>query len=125
MSQKHLINWFEIPTKDLDRARKFYETIFEIEMQPFELPELKMMLFPSIEGATGGALVHNAEFYTPTQDGRLLYMDANPSIQAVIDRIEPAGGKLLTQRTQIGEDIGYMALFLDTEGNRMALMAKD
>jgi hypothetical protein len=61
--------------------------------------------------------------YKPGMDGALVYLNANPSIQTVIDKIEDAGGKTILPRTKIGEDIGYMAFFIDSEGNRMALHA--
>ena len=122
---KHLINWFEIPVSDMDRAKKFYEDLLQLQMQPFQIEGLEMVLFPMEDGITGGALVRHPDYYKPSEDGRLLYLNANPDIQSVIDRVEPAGGKVLTPRRLITEDIGYMAVFLDTEGNKMALFAAD
>ena len=63
--------------------------------------------------------------YTPSEHGVAIYLNANPNIQAVIDRIEPAGGKIIIPRTQISPEIGYMAFFLDTEGSRLALHAQN
>ena len=87
------LNWFEIPAVDIDRARKFYETIFKIEMQELPLGELRMVTFPYApeSGRVSGALIQH-EMYTPMDNGVLIYLNANPEIQAVIDRIEPAGG---------------------------------
>jgi len=56
-------------------------------------------------------------------DGAVVYLNANPAIQSVVDKIEKAGGKILMPKTLINEQIGYMAFFTDTEGNRMALHA--
>jgi uncharacterized protein len=120
---KHAISWFEIPTQDIDRAQTFYENIFDIQMFPLDMPQLKMRLFP-IENPmnVGGALSHNPEFYkTSPTDGPLIYLNANPDVQNVLDRIEAAGGKILVPKTQISPEHGYMAVFTDTEGNRMAL----
>lgn len=121
---ENTVNWFEIPVSDMDRAQKFYETIFGIEMQKMPMPEFEMVAFPM---EMGNGKVHGAlckhEMYTPSQDGVTLYLNANPSIQDVIDRIEAAGGKIVIPKTQISEEIGYMAFFVDSEGNRMALHA--
>ena len=121
---ENTVNWFEIPVSDMDRAQKFYETIFGIEMQKMPMPEFEMVAFPM---EMGNGTVHGAlckhEMYTPSADGVTLYLNANPSIQDVIDRIEPAGGKIVIPKTQITEEIGYMALFMDSEGNRLALHA--
>ncbi|MES2702047.1 MAG: VOC family protein [Bacteroidota bacterium] len=117
------ISWFEIPTTDIDRAQKFYEAIFGIQMIPMDMPQLKMRMFP-IENPMniGGALVHNADFYKPsTSDGPVIYLNANPDVQTVLDKIEAAGGKIVVPKTMISPEHGYMAIFIDSEGNRMAL----
>lgn len=120
------LNWFEIPVTDTARAKKFYETIFDIAMDTQNMMGMEMTFFPyNMESPTGkvsGALV-KGEMHKPSMDGAIVYLNANPGIQTVIDRIEPAGGKLIMPRTQITEEIGYMAFFVDTEGNRMALHA--
>lgn len=120
------INWFEIPAIDIERARAFYETIFGIEMQAMPIHGLKMISFPAEwgDGRVHGALIQH-EMYTPSEHGIAIYLNANPNIQDIIDRIEPAGGKVVTRKTQISPDIGYMAFFLDTEGNRLALHAQN
>ncbi|MGQ3014469.1 MAG: VOC family protein [Flavobacteriales bacterium] len=120
------LNWFEIPVTDTPRARKFYETILDIRMETMDMMGMEMTFFPfDAEGSSGkvsGALVKN-EMMRPSMDGPLIYLNANPSIQTVIDRIEAAGGKILMPRTEISDNMGYMAFFADTEGNRMALHA--
>ena len=120
---KNAISWFEIPTVDLDRAAKFYENIFDVKLIPMDTPNLKMRLFPIEDPMNiGGSLVHNKEFYKPSStDGPLLYLNGNPDVQIVLDRIEKAGGKILVPKTQISPEYGHMAVFLDTEGNRIAL----
>ena len=123
MTFKNAISWFEIPTKDLNRAQKFYETIFDIKLTPLDTPQIKMRMFP-LEDAmgVGGSLVLNTEFYKSSQsDGTLIYLNANPDVQFIVDKIEKAGGKILVPKTQISPEHGYMALFLDTEGTRIAL----
>ena len=124
MSFKNAISWFEIPTTDLDRAQKFYETIFSTSLIPLDLQNLRMRMFP-IENqmsGIGGALCHNKDFYKPSPtDGPLLYLNGNPDVQNVLDRVEGAGGKVLVPKTQISPEYGYMAVIIDTEGNRIAL----
>ena len=120
------INWFEIPAVDIERAKKFYEAIFDIEMAHMPIPGLKMVTFPMEigSGKANGALAQH-ELYKPSTDGVVIYLNANPEIQTVIDRIEPAGGKIMIPKTQISPEIGYMAFFVDTEGNRLALHAQN
>ena len=120
---KHAISWFEIPTTDLDRATSFYEKIFDVKMFPMDTPNLRMRLFPIEDPMNiGGALVHNKEFYkSSASDGPLIYLNGNPDVQIILDRVEAAGGKILLPKTQISPEYGYMALILDTEGNRIGL----
>jgi len=82
------------------------------------LGSLKMGIFPYKE--TGCAICQN-EFYQPGQHGTLVYMNANPDLLIVQNRIEPACGKVLFQKKQISPEHGYMCVFMDSEGNRMAL----
>lgn len=121
---QNAISWFEIGTQDLDRARAFYETIFGINMTALDLPNIRMRMFPidNMDTGVGGALVHTNGFHKPSAtDGPLVYLNANPDVQAVLDKVEAAGGKILVPKTEISPDHGYMALILDTEGNRVAL----
>ena len=120
---KHAISWFEIPTMDIERAKFFYEKIFNIKMIPMDTPNLQMRLFP-IENMMniGGSLVFNKDFYKPSStEGPLIYLNGNPDVQLILDKIEYAGGKILVPKTKISPEYGYMAVFLDTEGNRIAL----
>jgi predicted enzyme related to lactoylglutathione lyase len=124
MSFKNAISWFEIPTTDLDRAQKFYETIFATSLIPLDLQNLRMRMFP-IENqmsGIGGALCYNKDFYKPSStDGPLIYLNGNPDVQNVLDKVEAAGGKIMVPKTQVSPEYGYMAVIIDTEGNRIAL----
>jgi len=123
MTFKNAVSWFEIPADDLDRAQKFYEAIFDIEMVRLDMPQLKMRMFP-VESPMniGGALCHAPGFYKPsTTDGPLIYLNANPDVQNVLDKIEAAGGKIVVPKTEISPEYGHMAVFIDSEGNRIAL----
>ncbi len=121
---KNAISWFEIPSVDLDRATRFYETIFGTSLFPMDLAQIKMRMFPTDDPAEGigGAVVHNAEFYKPAgADGPLIYLNGNPDVQIILDRVEAAGGKVLVPKTEISPEYGYMGIFMDTEGNRIGL----
>ena len=118
------ISWFEIPSTNLERAQKFYETIFGISMIPMDMPNIKMRLFPmdDMTKGIGGAVVDSGGFHKPSAtDGPLIYLNANPDVQQVLDKVETAGGRILVPKTEISSDYGYMAVLLDTEGNRIAL----
>ena len=120
----HAISWFEIPTTDIDRAQKFYESIFGITMIPMDMPNLKMRMFPLDDMMTqvGGALCDSGGFHkSSATDGPLIYLNANPNVQGVLDNVEAAGGKVMMPKTEISPEYGFMALFMDTEGNRIGL----
>lgn len=120
--RQHAVSWFEIPATDLHRATAFYQTIFGIEMVDFELPNgLKMALFPTGENGVGGAICQHKDFYFPGNKGPVVYLNANPDLQTVLSKIESAGGKVLVPKTQISPENGFMAVYEDCEGNRMAL----
>lgn len=118
------ISWFEIPASDIDRAQKFYESILDMQMMNLDNTNLKMRVFPvedMMQDVTG-AIVQHQDFYHPSSShGSLVYLNANPDVQLVLDRVEAAGGSILVPKTQISEQYGYMAVFMDTEGNRVAL----
>lgn len=119
---KHAVSWVEIPAVDLNRAKKFYETLFGMEMEPMTLQNgLKMALFPVEQGGIGGALCEHEDFYHPGHQGPLVYLSANPDLRQVLDRVEGNGGKVVIPKTRISEEHGFMAVFEDCEGNRIAL----
>lgn len=112
------VNWFEIAVADFERAKKFYEEIFDIQMHTLDLGALKMALFPNRE-ITGSLCC--GTWYQPGQQGTLLYLNANPDLSVVLGKIEAAGGKIIQPKKQISPEHGFMALFEDSEGNRLAL----
>ena len=124
MAFKNVISWFEIPATDLDRATKFYETIFGITLNPLDTPNIKMRMFPLEDMMTGvgGAVVDSNGFHKPSAtDGPLIYLNGNPDVQNILNKVESAGGKIMVPKTQISPEYGYMAVIFDTEGNRIAL----
>jgi predicted enzyme related to lactoylglutathione lyase len=120
------VGWFEIPVTDMDRAIKFYYTVFGFNLEKHKFGDFIMAWFPHADkSGAPGSLVHDEKFYKPSQDGVLIYF-SSPSgdLKNELDKVEAAGGKVLMPKKQISEDIGYMGMFLDTEGNRIAIHSK-
>jgi predicted enzyme related to lactoylglutathione lyase len=113
-------DWFEIPVRDLARAMKFYSQVFGIQLHEMEMGPSKMAMFPMEPGAAGagGALVKD-EGYNPSKDGSLVYL-ASADIDATLQKVAKAGGRVLLPKVSIGEH-GNIAHFEDSEGNRVAL----
>jgi predicted enzyme related to lactoylglutathione lyase len=112
------INWFEIPVTDMARAVKFYNEIFGLQMEASSGGGFATAIFP-YNGGVGGGLVAG-DGYTPNPNGSLIYLNANPNLSVVLARVKGAGGQVIKTKTDIGEN-GYFAVFLDSEGNRIAL----
>src|ERR1051325_9899154 len=119
------LNWFEIPAENLDRAKKFYENVFNVKLNPTpDMMGMKMASFPTdMGGGKVSGAIAQSQMHKPSQTGSVIYLNANPSIDNVIGRIEKAGGKVVMPKTQISPEIGYMAFFIDTEGNKVGLHA--
>jgi len=121
------LNWFEIPASDISRAKKFYEAAFNIKMEETgEMMGMKMSAFPNDmgNGKAGGAIVQS-QMHKPSAEGAVIYLNANPNLQPVVDRIEKAGGKVVMPKTQISPEIGHMAFFIDSEGNKVGLHSQN
>jgi len=125
MMKSNLACWFEIPVTDMSRAITFYETVFQVPVDLHDFGGFKMGWFPQEldkPGSPGSLILH--EKYEPSdQKGVLLYLYSE-DVNNELSRIEQAGGTILQPKTLITEDIGYMALFIDSEGNRMALHSR-
>ncbi|TAE32284.1 MAG: VOC family protein [Cytophagales bacterium] len=110
------VHWFEISVYNFDRAKAFYETIFDIKLSIIDLGAVTMAMFPG----GPGALCHG-EWYKPSPDGVVLHLSVGDDLGAVLDRVERAGGQVLQAKKQISPELGFMGLLLDSEGNRLAL----
>ncbi len=113
------INWFEIPASNFDRAVMFYSTVMGIEMPRQEIMGSNMAFFSSDSQGVGGAVCHG-EFYQPSSEGSIVYLNGGEDLASPLSRVESAGGQVLMPKTKISDEVGYFALFMDTEGNRMA-----
>lgn len=115
------INWFEIPVKDFARAKKFYSTIFDFDMQEQMMGPHQMGFFPmSSEGGVGGAIV-KSDGFVPSKEGVVIYLNGGDDLSKVLDKVEKAGGKVTEPKRMVTEEIGYIAFFTDTEGNKLGL----
>ncbi len=113
------ISWFELPVNDLPRATAFYERILNVKLQPETCGECTMSVFPHVEGYPSGALVSMAQM-VPQDNGTLVYLFTGDDLAPVLARVPAAGGTVAMPRTSIGEH-GFIALFIDSEGNRVGL----
>lgn len=111
--------WFDIPANDLQRAKDFYSKVFEVEMIDAEIPPNKMAMFPFDGGIASGAIVQGPES-KPSAEGSTVYLNGGEDLSVPLSRVEEAGGTVLLDKMSIGE-YGYIAYFLDTEGNKVAI----
>jgi predicted enzyme related to lactoylglutathione lyase len=118
------ITWFQIPATDIVRAKEFYETVCGFALERLlDSPGMEMWGFPADweRGEISGAIVCG-EGAVPSATGTAVFLNANPDLQVVLDRVETAGGKVLMPKTAIGtEGAGHFAMIADTEGNTVGL----
>lgn len=115
------VNWFEIPVSDFARAKKFYSTIFDYEMPEMEIDSVRMGMLPFQQGQGVGGAICFGEGYEPTEKGAKLYLNGGDDLTTVLNRVEAAGGKVVMGKTEIPDNMGYFAVFHDTEGNWIGL----
>ena len=127
MSDDHrnAVNWFEVPVADLDRAQRFYEAVLDVSLTRGEMgPGITLAIFPYARGTGVGGCLYAAEHAPkPTREGAVVYLDASPSLDAALARVEPAGGRILLTRIELPDGMGAFAHVLDSEGNRVGLHA--
>ena len=126
----NIITWFEIPVINTERAKTFYEKVLDIEMVTKEFPETNEELTffpydPKVIQATSGrvtGVLTKSPHCRPSDNGTLIYINAYPDIQAVLDRVETSGGRITVPKTKM--NAGYIAVIMDSEGNRVGLHAE-
>lgn len=116
----NILNWYEIPANDLDRAVTFYESLLEIKIHTQDINGMKMGYMPQDGESIGGAIMAGPG-QTPSGSGVTIYFKGGSDLAALLARVEPAGGEILMPKTLISHQIGHIALFHDTEGNRIGL----
>lgn len=123
--EQNMVGWFEIPVNDMERAKNFYNKVFDIDIQVQDFHGTLMGWFPWAEGKTGasGSLIKN-EAYEPSDTKGVVIYFSSEDVSIELNRVEDAGGKIVVNKRQISPDVGYMGLFLDSEGNRIALHSR-
>jgi len=118
------VNWFDLPTTDLKRAVGFYNRVFEIEIAITEMFGKEIAFFPNDweENGAAGALT-GSTVNKPSAEGSCVYFACSDDLQSSLDRVVAAGGKVLQEKTAIGDN-GFIAHALDTEGNRIGLHSR-
>ena len=114
------ISIFEIPATEISRAIDFYQAILNIEIEKMDMPGMQMGILPYEEQMVTGVIVQG-EGYKPSAEGVTIYLNGGENLQIVLDRVEAKGGKIMVPKTSHGDENGYFALFLDTEGNKIGL----
>jgi predicted enzyme related to lactoylglutathione lyase len=124
---RNTIFWVEIPVTNFERAKKFYETIFDMQMYPVPMPRGTYAIFPLDTDANGaGGAIVAGPGYEPSGDtkkGPVIYLDRGKDLSIPLSKVEGAGGKILLQKTKNGAngEFGFIAHFIDSEGNRIGL----
>ena len=120
---KKVIVWFEIPVNDFTRAKKFYSKIMQFEIEEETIGNDQMGFFPGEKGEVSGAIV-KGEGFKPGGKGSVVFLNGGDDLQVILNRVEPAGGKIIAPKTQIAEEHGFYAWFFDTEGNKLGIWSK-
>lgn len=118
----NVVNWFDIPVRDLDRASKFYCEVIDGKLERYSAPGIVGAMFPPA-GVTGTLL--KGEGFVPSSEGSVVYLDGGDDLSPMLARAEAAGGSVLQPKTEIGGGRGYFAYFEDSEGNRIGLHSKN
>ena len=119
---KDYVSWFEIPALDFKQAVSFYNQIYGIEMELNITPVNAMAFFPTKTGI-GGAVI-SGPGSVPSDKGPLIYLNGGKDLNNVLSKVEKAGGRIIMPKTLIAEDAGYFAIFIDSQGNKLALYSK-
>lgn len=116
------LNWFEIPVRDLDRAVAFYEALLVQPLTRASMGPARYATFPFAPPGAAGCLMQS-EHHTPSAVGSVVYLNAAPSLDAVLARVPGLGGRVTTPKVVLPDGMGAFAVFEDCEGNRVGLHA--
>ncbi|MEJ7643114.1 MAG: VOC family protein [Chryseolinea sp.] len=117
---KNLISIVEIPTEDFTRAVGFYQSILNVAIEEVDMGGVRMGVLPSVEETVNVVLV-KGEDYKPSFHGPLIYLNAGDDMEPILKKIQSNGGEVIVPKTEISPDMGFFALFTDTEGNKLGL----
>ena len=113
------VEWFEIPTADLDKSIPFYNRVLGLRLEANEFGPNRIAIFPHENPGPGGCLMQGPDM-VPSGLGSVVYL-STANMDATIARVEASGGKITVPKTPIGADMGFFARFLDPEGNLVGL----
>ena len=114
------ISMFEIPATDISRAVNFYQIILDIKIEKMDVEGMKMGILP-YENQTVTGVIIQADGYKPSADGVTIYLNGGDNLQVILDKVEKNGGKIIAPKTAHADGSGIFAIFIDSEGNKMAL----
>ena len=115
------LNWFEIPATDIKRAKKFYDTVLQTELKEENMDGYQLAIFPHDQAnGVGGSLAAGREC-VPSTEGQVVYLNMDKDIDGPLSRVESAGGRIAMDKTFLSDEIGYIAMIIDSEGNRVGL----
>lgn len=120
----NLVSIIEIPITDYARASTFYQSILGLEIEQVDMGDTLLGVLPSEEGTLSVVLV-KGEGYVPTSNGAVIYLNAGEDLQPTLEKIEKNGGTILVPKTEISPEMGYFAIFMDVEGNKLGLHSKN
>lgn len=120
MKNVNPVGWFDISVSNLERAKKFYETVFHIQLTDFPIEWGKQSAFPADFGGpnTSGALVEKADMVAGGNNTIVYFVSEDCTTEE--GRVEQAGGKIIRPKMAIGE-FGFVSILIDTEGNTIGL----
>ena len=120
INMKSYISMFEIPATDISRAINFYQALLDITIEQMDVEGMKMGILP-YEGQMVTGVIIQADGYKPSADGVTMYLNAGENLQVALDKVEKNGGQIILPKTAHADESGFFAIFLDSEGNKMAL----
>ncbi len=120
------IHTFQIPVKDFDRAIKFYNTLmnYELSVMDFSGAKLGAFKYDHAAGGIGGCIIKSDKL-SPSSRGTMVYLDTGSDLQPYLDRVTPAGGEIQVEKTQLGPGLGFYAIIIDSEGNKIGLYSSN
>ncbi|MEB2775012.1 VOC family protein [Algoriphagus sp. D3-2-R+10] len=121
--KKVTVGRFEIPVSDMDRAISFYQKVFDCSLTKIDMGDFQMAMFPGEGGGVGaeGSLVSHKDFYKSSNLAGVLIYFSSVDLSIELAKVEEAGGNVQIPKRMISPEYGYMGVFLDSEGNRIAL----
>jgi len=120
----NLVSIIEIPATNLNRAINFYSSVLGISIEVIEMGDVLMGILPNEEGTVNVVLAQGSD-YNPTTSGCIVYLSGGEDLQPILDKIEPNGGSIIVPKTEISPEMGFFALFIDTEGNQLGLHSQN